>query len=72
MKRHWPEGDLMETEVNARVAESSRMCDSAASVGRRTPPARETGTGVVGLPDAMGGDAGEVGAGAAMADDAGV
>jgi hypothetical protein len=51
MKRHWPEEDLMDTEENARIAVVSRGLASAAEDGWRVPPARETGTGVVGLED---------------------
>lgn len=47
--RHWPFGARISTSLKARVAEPSRCCDSAAAVGFRVPPARETGTGVVGL-----------------------
>lgn len=39
----------MLAEVNARVAVSSRSCDSATAVGCRTPPALDTGTGSVGF-----------------------
>jgi hypothetical protein len=48
-ERHWPLAALMLAPVKARVAASSRSCASAAAEGWRTPPARETGTGVVGL-----------------------
>jgi hypothetical protein len=61
MERHWPEEVLMEADVNARVAVSSRGFASAAADGLRTPPARETGRGVVGLPASVAGTA--VGAG---------
>ncbi len=49
IKRHWPAESWMETEENARTAVLSRGLDSAAAEGWRTPPARETGTGVVGF-----------------------
>lgn len=45
--------------MRARVALGSKVCASAAREGLRVPPARETGTGVVGLDDigaALGGD----------------
>lgn len=49
MNRHWPFGACMLTEVKARVAVSSRSCDSATAVACKTPPARDTGTASVGL-----------------------
>lgn len=49
MKRHWPLASLIETDEKARVAVLSRGLASAAEEGWRTPPARETGTGVVGF-----------------------
>lgn len=49
MKRHWPLGALMGTDVNARVAVESRGLDSATADGWRRPPAPETETAVVGL-----------------------
>jgi len=45
-----PFEDLSDTAVLARTALLSRVCASAASDGFRVPPARDTGTGVVGLP----------------------
>lgn len=52
MKRHWPLASLIETDEKARVAVLSRGLASAAEEGWRTPPARETGTGVVGFASA--------------------
>lgn len=49
MKRHCPFEALRDTPVKARVAVSSNCCASATALGCNTPPARETGTGVVGL-----------------------
>lgn len=49
MKRQRPLDDLREMELKARVAVGSRCIASAAAVGFRKPPARETGTRVVGL-----------------------
>lgn len=46
---HWPLGARIETALNARVAVSSRWFASAAAEGFSVPPARETGTGSVGL-----------------------
>lgn len=66
MKRHWPEDDLSETDVNARVAVVSRSLDSAAAEGWRTPPARETGTGVVGFVEGILPFGAEVAAGDAL------
>jgi hypothetical protein len=59
----------MDADVKARVAVASRGFASAAAVGFRTPPARETGTGVVGFPPLVAGAAG-VGAGTAADDEA--
>lgn len=42
MKRHWPAEDFSVTLAKARVAVSSRWLASAALVGSRMPPARET------------------------------
>ena len=52
MKRHWPLASLIEADEKARVAVLSRGLASAAEEGWRTPPARETGTGVVGFASA--------------------
>lgn len=49
MNRHWPSADLSDTPVKARVAVSSLALASAADDGCKTPPARDTGTGSVGL-----------------------
>jgi len=49
MKRQSPFASLMETPVKARVAVVSKAWEAATSDGTRFPPARETGTGVVGL-----------------------
>lgn len=70
IERQLPEEVTREAEVKARVAVVSLGLDSAAAEGWRTPPARETGTGVVGLEDASWG----VGDGdeADRADDTGV
>lgn len=51
-KRQFPSAALSETEEKARTAVPSRGLDSAAADGWRTPPARETGTAVVGLASA--------------------
>ena len=48
-ERHCPFGSRIDTPSKARTAVSSRWCDSAAAVGCSVPPARDTGTGVVGL-----------------------
>ena len=49
MKRHCPFEALIDTPVKARVAVLSNCCASVTALGCNTPPARETGTGVVGL-----------------------
>lgn len=49
MKRHCPFEALRDTPVNALVAVLSNCWASAAALGCNSPPARETGTGVVGL-----------------------
>lgn len=46
---HCPLGARISTLAKARVAVPSRLCASAAAEGLRVPPAREIGTGVVGL-----------------------
>ena len=50
----------METDEKARVAVLSRGLASAAAEGWRTPPARDTGTGLVGLASACDWAAAEV------------
>lgn len=49
MVRQSPVEDFREVEEEARVAVVSFLLASAAADGLRTPPARETGRGVVGL-----------------------
>lgn len=49
MVRQSPVEDFRVEEVAARVAVVSFLWDSAAADGSKTPPARETGTGVVGF-----------------------
>lgn len=49
IKRHCPFEALRDTPVKARVAVLSNTCASATALGCNSPPARETGTGVVGL-----------------------
>lgn len=49
MKRQRPDEDLREMEEKAKTAVVSLGFDSAAREGTRVPPARETGTGVVGF-----------------------
>jgi hypothetical protein len=46
---HWPLGARISTLEKVRVAVVSRWWALAAAEGLRVPPARETGTGVVGL-----------------------
>jgi len=46
---HCPFGARISTLENALVAVASRLFASAAADGWRVPPARDTGTGVVGL-----------------------
>jgi hypothetical protein len=59
MKRQSPLASVMETPVSARVAVLSNSWAAAAAVGTSSPPARETGTGVVGFPTSVGGAAAE-------------
>lgn len=47
--RHWPFGARIPAPLKARVAVSSRCCDSATALGFKVPPARDTGTALVGL-----------------------
>lgn len=49
MERQRLSDDLMVTAERAFTAVVSRGWDSATSEGLRVPPARDTGTGVVGL-----------------------
>lgn len=57
--------------MKARVAVSSRWWDSAAEEGLSVPPARETGTSVVGFTEGMSPvDAGDVDSGAAAVSEA--
>lgn len=53
MERHLPSGALMLTLSRGRVAVSSNSWASAAAEGFKVSPARETGTGSVGLTDGM-------------------
>jgi hypothetical protein len=58
MKRHCPLEALRDTAVNALVAVLSKACAWATALGCNSPPARETGTGVVGLKSGMPGPTG--------------
>lgn len=49
MDRQSPAEDLIETEVRARTAVSSRSWESAAAEASRVPPARDTGEPWVGV-----------------------
>ena len=49
MKRHFPFEALRDTPVKARVAVLSNCCAWGTALGCNSPPAPETGTGVVGL-----------------------
>lgn len=49
IKRHCPFEALRDTPAKARVAVLSNCCASATALGCSSPPARETGTVVVGL-----------------------
>lgn len=48
IERHRPSADFTLAEENARVAVSSRTLASAAALGSKTSPARDTGTADVG------------------------
>lgn len=63
IKRHFPSADFKLAEEKARVAVSSRTLASAAALGSKTSPARDTGTAEVGTLSVVGADTFGVGDG---------
>lgn len=63
IKRHCPSADFTLVEEKARVAVSSRTLASAAALGSKTSPARDTGTADVGTLLVAGEDTTSVGDG---------